>query len=72
MNVHKRMSSESRYTTPARFENWPNEGLFLFAYLKNLLEEQENKQTAQTIERDVRLLGGFLKMKDEDRKDEDV
>ena len=34
--------------------------------------EHENKNTAQTTERDVRLLERFLKTKDEDRKIEDI
>ena len=34
--------------------------------------EQENKNTAQKTERDVRLLERFLKTKNEDRKIEDM
>ena len=36
--------------------------------VKILFQEQENKNTNQKSERDVRLLGRFLKTKDEDKK----
>ena len=36
--------------------------------VKILFQEQENKNTTQKSERDVRLLGRFLKTKDEDKK----
>ena len=60
MNVLKRMSCESRCTKPARFENWPKEGLPLFAQLNNLFEEQEKKNTALKTKKDVGLLERFF------------
>ena len=43
-----------------------------FARLKNLFLEHENKNTTQKTERDVRLLERFLKIKNRDRKIEDI
>ena len=40
--------------------------------VEEVILEQENKNTAQKTERDVRLLERFLKTKDEDRKIEDI
>ena len=40
--------------------------------VEEFILEQENKNTAQKTERDVRLLERFLKTKDEDRKIEDI
>ena len=40
--------------------------------VENFILEHENKNTAQKTERDVRLLERSLKMKDEDRKIEDI
>ena len=46
--------------------------MLLFARLKNLFLEHENRNIAQKTERDVRLLERFLKMNDEDSKIEDI
>ena len=40
--------------------------------VEEFILEHENKNTAQNIEQDVRLLERFLKTKDEDRKIEDI
>ena len=56
----------------ARFEKWPREGLFLFARLKNLFWNMKKKNAAEKPKRDVKLLERFWKMKDEDRKIEDI
>ena len=40
--------------------------------VEEFILEQESKYTAQTPERDLRLLERFLKTKDEDRKIEDI
>ena len=40
--------------------------------VEEFISEQENKNTTQKTERDVRLLERFLKTKDEDRKVEDI
>ena len=40
--------------------------------VEEFILEQENKNTAQKTERDVRLLERFLKTKNEDRKIEDI
>ena len=49
------------------------EGRFVSVYsVEEFILEQENKNTAQKTERDVRLLERFLKTKDEDRKIEDI
>ena len=46
--------------------------MLLFAWLKNIFLEHENKNTAEKTEQDVRLLERFLKMKNEDRKIGDI
>ena len=49
------------------------EGRFASVYLvEEFILEHKNKNTAQKTERDVRLLERFLKMKDQDRKIEDI
>ena len=49
------------------------EGRFAFVCsVEEFILEQENKNTAQKTERDVRLLERFLKTKNEDKKIEDI
>ena len=61
-NANDEISSESRRTNPTRFEKWPREGLLPFAQLQKFSLEQENKNTAQKTECDVRLLERFLNL----------
>ena len=72
MNVVKTMSPESHCTKICTLWKCTREGLLLFAWLKNLFLEHENKNAAQKTELDVRLLKRFLKMKNKDRKIEDI
>ena len=70
MNVLKETSSDSRCTQKnARSEKWPFASV---CSVEEFILEQENKNTAQKTERDVRLLERFLKTKNEDRKIEDI
>ena len=56
-------------TKTARFEKWPIEGRFAsVCSAEEFILEQENRNTTQKTERDVRLLERFWKTKDEDRK----
>ena len=68
MNVLKETSSESRCTKTRSLSKMAEGRFVSVSSVEEFILEQENKNTTQKTERDVRLLERFLKTKDEDRK----